>query len=46
MNLFVYWEYTEQISMYTENTRNAKKVEYLSEFYTKNKNISGCLSGA
>ncbi len=46
MNLFLYWEYTEQIGMYTENTQNARKVKYLGEFKTKIKNISERLSGA
>ncbi len=46
MNLFVYWEYAEWICTFTENTRNARKIEYLGKFETKIKNILGCLSGA
>jgi hypothetical protein len=32
MNMFVYWEYAEQICTYTENTQNSLKVENLGEF--------------
>jgi molybdopterin converting factor small subunit len=30
-----HWEYAEWICTYTENTRNARNVEYLDEFETK-----------
>jgi hypothetical protein len=39
-------EYKEWICTYTENTRNAQKVEYLGEFETKIENILGLLLGA
>jgi hypothetical protein len=41
MDPFEYCEYAEQICKYTENTWNAQKVEYLSEFKTKNENVLG-----
>jgi hypothetical protein len=38
--------YVEQICRYTENTQNAQKVEYLSEFKNKVENILGRFPGA
>ncbi len=46
MNLFVYWEYTEQICVYTANMQNERKVEYYGKFEAKINNILGRLSGA
>jgi hypothetical protein len=39
MNLFVYWEYMEQICTYTENMQNARQVENLGKFETNIENI-------
>ncbi len=57
MDLFIYWEYSDRIFLYTEiswnkictyteNTWNARKFEYLIEIETKIKNTLRHLPGA
>jgi hypothetical protein len=46
MKISIFWKYAERKFPYSDNTWNARKFEYLSEFEVKIKNTSDGYSGA